>query len=105
MLFRSLVDVPIAVTAISGDTLAKAGAIDITDVANMTPNTTLENSRGTHSTLTAFTRGVGQQDPAPGFEAEIGSYSDDVYLNRPQSRTSVGLGKIVSVRVTLGGRR
>src|SRR3546814_5966524 len=32
-----LVDVPIAVTAISGDKLAKAGAIDITDVANMTP--------------------------------------------------------------------
>src|SRR5690606_31882119 len=41
-----LVDVPIAVTAISGDTLAKAGALDITDVANMAPNTTLENSRG-----------------------------------------------------------
>src|SRR5690606_39600254 len=41
-----LVDVPIAVTAISGDTLAKAGALDITDIANMAPNTTLENSRG-----------------------------------------------------------
>ncbi|MBB5704828.1 TonB-dependent receptor [Sphingopyxis panaciterrulae] len=80
-----LVDVPIAVTAISGDTLAKAGAIDITDVANMTPNTTLENSRGTNSTLTAFIRGVGQQDPVPGFEAGIGIYLDDVYLNRPQA--------------------
>jgi len=80
-----LVDVPIAVTAISGDTLAKAGAIDITDVANMAPNTTLENSRGTNSTLTAFIRGVGQQDPVPGFEAGIGIYLDDVYLNRPQA--------------------
>src|SRR3546814_2890466 len=67
-----LIDVPIAVTAISGDALAKAGAIDITDVAAMTPNTTLENSRGTNSTLTAFIRGVGQQDPVPGFEAGIG---------------------------------
>ncbi len=80
-----LVDVPIAVTAISGDTLAKAGALDITDVANMAPNTTLENSRGTNSTLTAFIRGVGQQDPVPGFEAGIGIYLDDVYLNRPQA--------------------
>ncbi|MGN6691988.1 MAG: TonB-dependent receptor plug domain-containing protein, partial [Sphingopyxis sp.] len=79
-----LIDVPIAVTALSGDTLAKAGAIDITDVANMAPNTTLENSRGTNSTLTAFIRGVGQQDPVPGFEAGVGIYLDDVYLNRPQ---------------------
>ena len=75
----------IAVTAISGDALAAAGAIDITDVANMTPNTTLENSRGTNSTLTAFIRGVGQQDPVPGFEAGVGIYLDDVYLNRPQA--------------------
>ena len=79
-----LIDVPIAVTAISGDALSKVGAIDITDVANMAPNTTLENSRGTNSTLTAFIRGVGQQDPVPGFEAGVGIYLDDVYLNRPQ---------------------
>src|SRR3546814_3353141 len=46
---------------------------------------TLEPSRGTNSTLTAFIRGVGQQDPVPGFEAGIGVYLDDVYLNRPQA--------------------
>ena len=80
-----LIDVPVAVTAISGEALETRGAIDITDVANMTPNTTLENSRGTNSTLTAFIRGVGQQDPVPGFEAGIGIYLDDVYLNRPQA--------------------
>lgn len=80
-----LIDVPIAVTAISGEALESRGALDITDVANMTPNTTLENSRGTNSTLTAFIRGVGQQDPVPGFEAGIGIYLDDVYLNRPQA--------------------
>ncbi|RKH76819.1 TonB-dependent receptor, partial [Corallococcus praedator] len=27
----------------------------------------------------------GQQDPVPGFEAGIGIYLDDVYLNRPQA--------------------
>ena len=80
-----LVDVPIAVTAISGDALEAAGAIDITDVQNQAPNVTLENSRGTNSTLTAFIRGVGQQDPVPGFEAGVGIYLDDVYLNRPQA--------------------
>src|SRR3546814_313160 len=61
------------------------GAIDITDISDTTPNVTLENSRGTNSTLTAFIRGVGQQDPVPGFEAGVGIYLDDVYLNRPQA--------------------
>ncbi len=82
---ESLQDVPIAVTAYSGEALAQAGAIDITDVAQTTPNTTLEASRGTNSTLSAFIRGVGQQDPVSGFEQGVGIYLDDVYLSRPQA--------------------
>jgi iron complex outermembrane receptor protein len=82
---ESLLDVPIAVTAISGAQLFASGAIDITDVAAATPNVTLEVSRGTNSTLSAFIRGVGQQDPVAGFEAGVGIYLDDVYLNRPQA--------------------
>lgn len=80
-----LIDVPVAITAYSGDALAKAGAIDITEVGQTTPNTTLEVSRGTNSTLSAFIRGVGQQDPVSGFEQGVGLYLDDVYLNRPQA--------------------
>ena len=62
------------------------GALDITDIGDTTPNVTLEASRGTNSTLTAFIRGVGQQDPVAGFEQGVGIYLDDVYLNRPQAR-------------------
>jgi len=80
-----LIDVPVAITAYSGEALAKAGAIDITDIGQTTPNTTLEVSRGTNSTLSAFIRGVGQQDPVSGFEQGVGLYLDDVYLNRPQA--------------------
>jgi iron complex outermembrane receptor protein len=82
---ESLLDVPIAVTAFTGAQLEANGAIDITDLSNVTPNVTLETSRGTNSTLTAFVRGVGQQDPVAGFEAGVGIYLDDVYLNRPQA--------------------
>ncbi|PDH63345.1 MAG: TonB-dependent receptor [Sphingomonadaceae bacterium MED-G03] len=81
---ETLVSVPIAVSAFSGAALERSGAIDISDLANVTPNTTLEASRGTNSTLTAFIRGVGQQDPVSGFEQGVGIYLDDVYLNRPQ---------------------
>ena len=80
-----LLDVPVAVTAFSGEELAQRGALDITDVAQVTPNVTLEASRATNSTLSAFIRGVGQQDPVSGFEAGVGIYLDDVYLNRPQA--------------------
>lgn len=81
---EALQDVPIAVTAYSGAQLEREGAIDITDIGDTTPNVTLETSRGTNSTLTAFIRGVGQQDPVAGFEQGVGIYLDDVYLNRPQ---------------------
>ncbi|HYG30406.1 MAG TPA: TonB-dependent receptor [Allosphingosinicella sp.] len=82
---ETLQDVPIAITAYTGEQLENAGALDITDISNTTPNVTLEVSRGTNSTLTAFIRGVGQQDPVAGFEAGVGIYLDDVYLNRPQA--------------------
>ena len=81
---ESLIDVPIAITAIGGAQLERSGAIDITDVANIAPNVTLESSRATNSTLTAFIRGVGQQDPVAGFESGVGIYLDDIYLARPQ---------------------
>jgi iron complex outermembrane receptor protein len=82
---ESLQDVPIAVTAYSGEALERQGAIDITDLSDTTPNVTLENTRGTNNSLSAFIRGVGQQDPVGGFEAGVGIYLDDVFLNRPQA--------------------
>jgi iron complex outermembrane receptor protein len=82
---ENLTDVPIAITALSADQLERTGAIDITAVAEQAPNVTLEASRATNSTLTAFIRGVGQQDPVSGFEQGVGIYLDDVYLNRPQA--------------------
>lgn len=81
---QSIQDVPLAVTAVSGDYLEDIGAVDITDVQKLTPNATIEAARGSSSTLIAFIRGVGQQDPVWGFEPGVGIYVDDVYIARPQ---------------------
>ncbi|WP_084399004.1 TonB-dependent receptor [Henriciella aquimarina] len=81
---ENLVDVPLSVSAFDGDLLGDLGVADITEISKITPNVTLEVSRGTNTTLTAFIRGVGQQDPVAGFESGVGIYVDDVYLNRPQ---------------------
>ncbi len=80
-----ITDVPLSITAVSGEQLSKSGTLDITEIGQEVPNLTLEVSRGTNTTLTAFIRGVGQQDPVAGFEAGVGLYVDDVYLNRPQA--------------------
>ena len=42
---ESLIDVPIAITAYSGEQLENEGALDITDIGDTTPNVTLEASR------------------------------------------------------------
>jgi len=81
---ENLLDVPLSVSAFSGDLLADLGVQTMDEVAKISPNVTLEVSRGTNNTISAFIRGVGQQDPVSGFEAGVGIYVDDVYLNRPQ---------------------
>ncbi len=82
---ESLQEVPLSISVFSGDDLERIGAVDIIEIAKSSPNVTLEVSRGTNTTLTAFIRGVGQQDPVAGFESGVGLYVDDVYLNRPHA--------------------
>lgn len=81
---ENLQEVPVAVTSIGAEELAENGISVMTEVQQFSPNTTLQASRGTNSTITAFIRGVGQQDPLWGYEPGVGIYIDDVYLARPQ---------------------
>ena len=64
--------------------MERVGLTDITELQQRMPNTTMQVSRGTNSTLTAYIRGIGQQDPLWGFEPGVGIYIDDVYIARPQ---------------------
>ncbi|RVU41856.1 TonB-dependent receptor [Rheinheimera riviphila] len=81
---ENLQTVPVAVTSIGAEDLKQKGIENITSVQQYSPNTTLQVSRGTNSTLTAYIRGIGQQDPLWGFEPGVGIYIDDVYMARPQ---------------------
>ncbi|RUO58749.1 TonB-dependent receptor [Pseudidiomarina insulisalsae] len=81
---ESLQDVPVAVSSFSASDLEEVGVEDITELQQRIPNATIQVSRGTNSTLTAYIRGVGQQDPLWGFEPGVGVYIDDVYIARPQ---------------------
>lgn len=81
---ENLQRVPVAVTSFGGTELGRQGIEDITELQQRLPNTTLQVSRGTNSTLTAYVRGIGQQDPLWGFEPGVGIYIDGVYIARPQ---------------------
>jgi iron complex outermembrane receptor protein len=81
---ENLQTVPVSLTSIGAAELAENGISVITEIQRFSPNTTLQTSRGTNSTLTAFIRGVGQQDPLWGYEPGVGIYIDDVYMARPQ---------------------
>ncbi|WP_339859612.1 TonB-dependent receptor [Pseudohongiella acticola] len=81
---ENMQQVPLAVTSLGADDISDRGLETILEVQQFSPNTTLQESRATNSTLTAFIRGVGQEDPLWGYESGVGIYVDDVYIARPQ---------------------
>ncbi len=81
---QNLQEVPVSVTAFGGVQLEQTGVQTIADLERVTPNATLRPSRATNTTLTAYIRGIGQNDPLWGFEPGVGLYIDDIYFARPQ---------------------
>ena len=64
---ENLQDVPVAVTSLGAADISERGLASVIEVAQFSPNTTLQQSRGTNSTLTAFIRGVVQENPLFGY--------------------------------------
>ncbi|MGB1457020.1 TonB-dependent receptor [Spongiibacter marinus] len=82
---QNLQEVPVSITSLNAMELENKGITSVTELEKNVPNTQMRASRATNSTLTAYIRGVGQQDPLWGFEPGVGVYVDDVYYARPQA--------------------
>jgi iron complex outermembrane receptor protein len=82
---ENLQDVPLAVTAISANTLLQDDVTSLADLNSFVPNIKISADRATSSTINVYIRGVGQSDPLWGFEPGVGVYIDDVYMARPQA--------------------
>ena len=67
-----LIDVPIAITALSADTLSKAQAVDLAGVQGTIPNVNLVQGRGSTSNANIFIRGIGQPDALQTFDPAVG---------------------------------
>lgn len=77
---QNLQNTPIAITAVQAATLEARGQTNIVDLTNFAPNVNLSVSPGIQANaITAFIRGVGQQQGGFAFEPGVGIYIDDVY--------------------------
>ncbi|MDB5691586.1 MAG: TonB-dependent receptor [Alphaproteobacteria bacterium] len=95
-----LEDVPIAVSAVSAQSLQNSGATDIRQLNQLAPSL-LVSSTGTEANGSARIRGIGTVGDNPGLESSVAVFVDGVY----RSRTGVGLnelGEIERVEVLRG---
>jgi iron complex outermembrane receptor protein len=78
---QRLQDVPIAITALSGEALEQRGQVNLADLGGYAPNVTLRQAPATYGpAVVAYIRGVGQRDTTFALEPGVGIYVDDVYL-------------------------
>jgi iron complex outermembrane receptor protein len=75
------IDVPIAMSVLTQDDLAKTGSYTLTDVQNLTPSFTAYQSNARNSSIGI--RGIGVSSAADGLDTSVGVYIDNVYLGRP----------------------
>ena len=103
-----LTDVPVAISAVSAETLQNSGANDIRQLNQLAPSL-LVSSTGSEANGSARIRGIGTVGDNPGLESSVPVFIDGVY----RSRSGIGLnelGEIDRIEVqrgpqgTLGGR-
>ena len=105
---QALADVPVAISAVTAETLQNSGANDIRQLNQLAPSL-LVSSTGSEANGSARIRGIGTVGDNPGLESSVAVFIDGVY----RSRSGIGLnelGEIDRVEVlrgpqgTLGGR-
>ena len=105
---QRLADVPVAISAVSAETLQNSGANDIRQLNQVAPSL-LVSSTGSEANGSARIRGIGTVGDNPGLESSVPVFIDGVY----RSRSGIGLnelGELDRIEVqrgpqgTLGGR-
>ena len=87
-----LADVPVAVSAVSAESLQLSGANDIRQLNQLAPSL-LVSSTGSEANTSARIRGIGTVGDNPGLESSVAVFIDGVY----RSRSGVGMNEIGEV--------
>lgn len=99
---QSIYEVPIAISAFTGEQLENQGIGDLVDVGKFVPNLNVTTfSAGHTSSVNAFIRGIGLQDHLIFTDPGVGVYLDGVYLGR-QVGQNWSLSNIERVEILRG---
>jgi len=96
-----LLDVPVAVSVLSGQALETKNAVSLRDVATFTPGLMMRESPSTTSATTIALRGQFQNDILATLEPSVGTYVDGMYWGRAYGINS-DLLDVQSVQVLKG---
>ena len=83
---QTLQEVPVTVTAFSGDFVEEAGVKDIRDIAGLTPNLSIKTRSETEATV--FIRGIGSLAPGIGADPAVGIFIDGMTASRGTNATA-----------------
>src|SRR4029453_2443679 len=98
---EALSDVPLAVSAVTAETLQNSGASDIRQLTQVSPSLLVSSTSSEAGAGVARIRGIGTVGDNPGLESSVAVFIDGVY----RSRTGVGLtelGQVDRVEVLRG---
>src|SRR5206468_6720127 len=87
---EALSDVPMAVSAVTAQTLRNTGATDIRQLNQVAPSLLVSSTSSEAGAGVARIRGIGTVGDNPGLESSVGVFVDGVY----RSRTGVGLTEL-----------
>lgn len=94
---EAIQDVPLSVTAFTGNQLRDAGVTNLKDLGYQTPGLQVDQS----STAQIWIRGIGQRDDGSRVDSPVGVYLDGLYLPRKDGQL-LDLIDIQSVQVLRG---
>jgi len=99
---ETLQNTPIAMAALSGESLEKMGVVDYTGIVASTPSISFTPFPSSSDTLMVFMRGQGNGDPAQiTTSGAVGLYEDGIYIARAQG-TTFDLADVERVEVLRG---
>lgn len=97
---ENVIDVPVAVSVIDGEQLARRGSIDISDLQSLAPSVTFAQGNELRNNSIRI-RGVGTDVFTTGIEPSVSTVVDGVVLQRPGSAFS-DLGDVDRIEVLRG---
>ena len=98
---EALSDVPLAVSAVSGDTMQNTGAVDIRGLNQVSPSLLVSSTSSEAGASVARIRGIGTVGDNAGLESSVAVFIDGVYRSRTGTALTE-LGPVDRVEVLRG---